>query len=203
MVCGSSKLNLAFAVDGSTKMGQANFSTAITFAINVSKHLDLNANMTWIHFVYGNKTASYNDSGSLMNSEAVLSSSFPNDTQLQLGETLELAKVTLFNNGSRGEGANVIVVITSVKSVDDIAVPTINLKQSNVTVFTMGVGNEYSLGQLNEVASDPDEHHVMRLNSWQDANNALSFELAKKVCQGKIYMSKLPGLNHAHISSNK
>jgi len=167
-------------------MGEANFSAAVGFAINISKHFDLSGNMTWVYFVYGNLTESYNDSSDLMNAEADLTFRFPNDTRAHLGATLELAKKTLIDDGSRGDGTNIIVVITSSKSVDDIAVPSIALKRSNASVFSIGVGNEYSLGQLNEIASDPNEHFVITLNSWKDVNSTFQFQLAKRFCQGKI-----------------
>ena len=166
-------------------MGQANFSSAVTFAVNVSHRLGVSANMTCIYFVFGNETASY-DIGGLMNAKENLSARFPNDPQVKLGAALDLVKKTLFNAGSRENVTDAVVIITSDKSQDDIAVPTIDLKTLNVTLLAMGVGDKYSLGQLNEIATDLDENHVITLNSWEDANDSFVFEVAKKVSQGKF-----------------
>ncbi|CAH3047091.1 unnamed protein product [Porites lobata] len=164
-------------------MGQANFSSAMKFAIGVSHRLGLYTNMTCIYFVFGELNAFYSIS-ELMSAEADLSANFPNENQITLGAILNRARETLLNAGSsRVNASNIVVAITSGKSTDDIEAPTINLKASNVTVFAMGVGEKYSLGQLNEMASELDEDHVFTADSWEGVNADFVSEVAKKIYQ--------------------
>ena len=185
-ICASASLNLAFVVDGSTNMGQANFSSAMKFVIGVSHRLGLYTNMTCIYFVFGELNAFYSIS-ELMSAEADLSANFPNENQITLGAILNRARETLLSAGSsRVNASNIVVAITSGKSTDDIEAPTINLKASNVTVFAMGVGEKYSLGQLNEMASELDEDHVFTADSWEEVNATFVSEVAKKIYQGGL-----------------
>ena len=183
---------MVFVVDGSYKMGEANFTEVGNLVTNVSSHFDVAINKTWIiTVVEGNETNVYKTKQELGNSIML---HFPNTSQVLLGKALETAKDRLGDNDTQREAAVVVILITSQKSDDDIAVPTINLKNSNATIFVVGVGGGVSVGQLKEVASNPDDRHLIECKDTNDLL-AKSVAVARNVCQGKhilrglIYLS--------------
>ncbi|KAL9959813.1 hypothetical protein ACROYT_G033169 [Oculina patagonica] len=197
IVC-SAKMNLAFAVDGSNKMGDANFDNIVNFVFNVSSNFDVAVNKTWIVTVFGNQTNVYKTKEELDNSTAP---SFPNSTQVLLGKTLESVKERLSNNDTQRGAVNVVVLITTHRSDDDIAIPTIQLKTSNATVFAVGIGDQFSLGQLKEIASDPDDHHFSKATDTTDLLKNLATPLAKKICQVADRCASSPCRNNGKCTS--
>ena len=179
-VC-SANLTVVFVVDGSYKMGDANFTEVGNFVGNVSRYFDVAINKTWIiTAVQGNETNVYKINEELNN----ITLHYPNTSRVLLGKALEMVKVRLGSNDTQRDAAIVVVLITSHKSDDDIAVPTIDLKRMNATIFAVAIGDGVSLGQMKEIASNPDDHHLIKCN---DINDLLAKSLAvvKKVCQGK------------------
>lgn len=178
----STEMNVAFAVEGSFRLGDANFQHIFNFILNVSNNFDVSTNKTWIITVAGIETNVYKTKEGLDNATAPR---FPNSSHVFLGKALESIKDLLNGNDTRRDAATIVVVITSQKSDDDIAIPTINLKSSNMTVFAVAIGSELSLGQLKEIASDPDDHHLLTAMDTIDLLKNVSTNLAKKICEGK------------------
>ena len=149
---------------------------------NVSSNFDVDVNKTWIiTHVEGNETNIYRTRAELNNA---ITLHFPNTSQALFGKALETVKDRLSDNDTQREATIIVVVIASSKSDDDIAVPTIDLKTSNVTIFAVAVGDGVSLGQMREIASDPDGHHLVKCNDTNDLL-AKSLKMAQKICQGK------------------
>ena len=178
----SAQLTVVFIVDGSHKMGDANFAAVRNFITNASSHFDVAINKTWIiTSVEGNETNVYRTAAELNNS---ITLHFPNTSQVLLGKSLETVKDRLSQNDLQRHAAALVVLIASQKSDDDIAIPAINLKKINATIFALGIGNDISLGQMKEMASNPDNQHFVQCN---DANELLAkgLSVARKICQGK------------------
>lgn len=176
-------MNVAFAVDGTNKMGNTDFNHTVNFVFNVSGYFDVAFNKTWIITIFGNETNVYKTKEELENSTTPI---FPNSTQVLLGKTLVLVKERLSNNDTQRDAVDIVVILTTHKSDDDIAIPTIQLKASNATIFVMGIGDQFSSGQLREIASDPDEQHFMKANDTTDLLNNFGTALATKICQGRV-----------------
>ena len=173
---------MVFIVDGSHKMGDANFAEAENFIINVSSYFEVSVNKTWIiTSVEGNETNVYRTSAELNDS---ITLHFPNTSQALLGKSLETVKDRLSQNDLQRHAVVVVVLITSQKSDDDIAIPTINLKQINATIFALGIGDDISLGQMKEIASNPDDQHFVQCNNVSELL-AKSLSVARKICQGE------------------
>ena len=182
VIC-SAKINVGFAVDGSSKMGNENFGSAIQFAANVSNHLDVDTNNTWIFLTYGNQKRVFKTKSDLI-SLTPANEAFPNATDVLLGANLDVLRGQLSQDSSQRDAVNVVILIGSHKSDDDIAVPAVLLKALNVTIVSLGVGGHYSMGQLKEIASDPDGDYFIGLNAWREVNEYLAKNIARKICQG-------------------
>ena len=178
-------MNVGFALDGPNKLGAENFETAIKFAVNVTNYLDVDANKTWIYLVYGQYKRVFKTRSELLSFTPENEHS-PDATNLRLGETLRTVREQLLHGASRREAVTTVFVIASDKSGDDIAEPAVLLKKGNATMFALGVGKNYSEGQLKEVASDPNNEHLITLSAWNAVNKDLAERVARKLCQGKL-----------------
>ena len=175
-------MNVVFAVDGSSKMGENNFDLIVNFIFNVSNNFDVSVNKTWIITVLGNETAVYKTQEELDN---YTTPSFPNSSQVFLGQTLGLVMQRLSENDTQRDASSVVVLIATHTSDDDIAIPTVRLKASNATMFVAGISDQFSFGQLKEIASNPDDQHFIEANDIIDLLKRFSTPLANKICQGK------------------
>ena len=180
----STEMNVVFSVEGSYTLGEANFQNIFSFIFNLSSNFDLATNKTWIITLAGNETRVYKTKEDLKNATAP---HFPNSSQVFLGKLLESVKDWLYGNYSRMDVATIVVVITSQKSDDDIAIPTINLKNSNVTLFSVAIGSQVSLGQLSEIASNPKEHHLLQATNTRELSENFNLTLARRICEGKFF----------------
>jgi len=170
-------------LDGSSQTGKENFETTINFAANISKHLNVDTSQTWIFLAYPNQKQVFKTKSDL-NALAPELEPFPNATDVRLGATLGAIREQFSEESSQRGAVNVVILITSHKSVDDIAVPAAWLKTSNVTSFALGIGSHYSVGQLREIASDPDSDYFIALSAWSRLDEYFAKTVATKICQG-------------------
>ena len=98
------------------------------------------------------------------------------------GKALEEAKA-LFENGARKGVANIALVTTDGKSQDDIAGPSQKLRDSGVIVFSVGIGKNYDLKELQEMATDPDAQHVFKAEF--DALKTIENAIVDTACKGR------------------
>lgn len=185
------KLDIAFLIDGSQSVTKETFLTftsftnAVTASLNVSED-ETHASVT----VYGDNSilvVNLNDHFNQSSLEkAVDETMYPASLQSNLGDAMLYVASILHNASiSRPKVQKVLVILTASKSHDEIAVPSyLLLKNYNVTVFTIAVGSEYSLGQVKEISSDPDSDHILTYDSGKE----LGFEVAhfkERMAEGK------------------
>ena len=77
-----------------------------------------------------------------------------------------------------------LIVLTDGKAQDAITAPAQRLRDSGVTIFVVGIGNGYDMGQLRDMATDPDSQHVYKA----DFNNlnAVVQSIKARACMGKL-----------------
>lgn len=78
------------------------------------------------------------------------------------GKALKKAKEDLFDKSARPGVPNIAIVITDGKSRDDIDDPAQTLRDSGVTVISIGIGKNYDLKELEKMATDPDSQHLFK-----------------------------------------
>lgn len=167
----NTKVDIAFLLDGSLVVTEDNFVTFLSFVKSTTASLNISREGTHAAVtVYGDKADlviglndHYNQS-SLDN--AVDKILYPEARQSNMGAGLALV-ISAFKSGDvRTNATKILVVLTASKSHDDIEVPSHDLLTTNgVKVFTIGIGTEYSNGQLREISSDPDENFVTTYGS--------------------------------------
>lgn len=177
---GVSKLDIAFLLDGSLVVTRDTFANFLSFIKATTASLNVSKVGTHVAVaVYGNTPElvivfddHYNQSSL---DSAVDDIAYPASRLSNMGAGLSLIFSAFMSGASRPNAQRALVILTASKSHDDIEVPSHSLL-TNITakVFTIGVGTEYSNGQLKEISSDPDDNFVITLSSREK----LSMEIA-------------------------
>ena len=185
------KLDIALLIDGSLVVTKENFLAFIYFTKAFTASLNVSKDETHVAVtVYGDApflVSDFNDYYNQSSLEDALDRvMYPASLQSNLGKALQYLASNVYNTSDgRPNVPKVLMILTASKSHDDITVASqLLLKHYNVTIFIIAVGDQYSLGQLNQIGSDPDNQHVLTLDSGKD----ISFYVAifkDKLCQGK------------------
>ncbi|KAK3093006.1 hypothetical protein FSP39_009936 [Pinctada imbricata] len=87
-------------------------------------------------------------------------------------------------NGAREKSTKVAIIVTDGKS--QFASNTVReakmLREQNVIIFSIGIGNKIKMAELKSMASDPDSSHVFTVDSF-DGLKTIKDSLAKKACE--------------------
>ena len=196
------KVDLAFLVDASGNQdskGEKNFKTSLEFVKAIASMFVINQLESHIGFVVFSTNSqvvldfkTYYDQKSVENTI--------DDIQYiggltDIGTGLELVKSKLFDLTSRPDVPRILIVVTSRKSIGDVLGPSEALRDAGVAVFCVGVGNEYDLKELEEIATDPDSGHLFTADVTQ-------MGLVVKAIQGKVCKSKNLKLILDQVSSD-
>ena len=172
---GSLGIDVVFYLDGSQVVTQDNFSHFLSFIKAITASLNVSENGTHVAVaLYGNMPKLVIDFDDHFNQSslenAVDTITYPGSRLSNMGAGLSLVVAGLFNsNATRPNATRVLVVLTASKSQDDIEVPSYGLiTNSKVNIFIIGIGTEYSLGQLREISSDPDGSFVVTYISGEN-----------------------------------
>ena len=79
----------------------------------------------------------------------------------------------------------VVVVVTDGRSQDNVSVPAQHLRDDGATIISLGVGCCFDEDELNEMATDPDEKHVLEASFSE-------LEKFKDAMKGQICAGELP-----------
>ena len=103
-----------------------------------------------------------------------------------IGKALDLAKTNCFANARGPPYPKIAILITDGVSVAGAVTAADRLKGTGVKIYSIGVGNNVNIQELNGIASDPDTDYVYRVDNF-DSITAIKGALVKEVCEGKIY----------------
>ena len=167
----STKLDIAFLLDGSLAVTKDNFIDFLSFVKSTTASLNVSKEGTHVALaVYGDKPELVIDFNNHYNQSsldnAVDGIVYPKTRLSNMGAGLSTV-ISAFNSGAaRPNATKALVILTASKSQDDIEVPSHDLlTNKKVKLFTIGVGTEYSNGQLKQISSDPDQSFVITYSS--------------------------------------
>ena len=166
------QIDLAFLLDGSQVVTQDNFIYFLSFIKALTASLNVSEDETHVaNAVYGNTPQLVIDFDDHYNQSSLESAvdniAYPGSRLSHMGAGLSLVSDVLNSSAARPNATRVLVILTASKSQDDIEVPSHDLlaNANEVKIFCIGVGTEYSLGQLREISSDPDNSFVVTYSS--------------------------------------
>ena len=189
------EVNLGFLVDGSKNVHQQNFAALletvkyIYSAFPISRHdvrvglgiISTNPEVIFRFDKYFTKTQI---------DMAVNDVDYPGSgSAAHVGKALTAAKDLFYGTGNRKRVRKVLVVLLGGKYLDDVTEPIKTLRDSNVEVFCIAIGNNLDSTYLTTVASMPTSLHSVVTDYDTLAEGAL--ETIKKLEIAKVKYSKL------------
>ena len=101
-----------------------------------------------------------------------------------IGRALELARNNLYGKSARPGIPNMLIVLTDGQSQDPVTDAAQSLRDSAVTIFAVGIGNGYDIGQLRDMATDPDSQHVYKA-TFNNLDEVVK-SIKDRACMGKF-----------------
>ena len=189
LVC-TAIVDLGFLVDGSGSIefyGQGNFKRCLDFVKKVIASFDIGKDKTHIGIVLFSSTAQlvfdFNKYFDLASIESAIDSIvYPNGGTMT-GAALTFAETLLFKSARPGL-PKLLIVMTDGVSNDAVDQPAKAVRDSGVTIYSLGIGKNYDMKQLQEMASDPDSDHVFTADFTQ--LDPVIQQIKNQACKGKF-----------------
>ena len=184
--CEGQYINIGFLIDGSVSMdlsGAGNFNKTLEFVKGVIEYFHISkkgANVGLaifsddFHLVF-NFDDYYNSSAAVA---AMSNVSYPNKGR-KSSKALNYARNKMFSESElRKDASNYLVFITTGSSYDLVKTPAKDLRDKNVTIFAIGVGNDYDEMELVEISGDSKRVYGTPFDGLHD----LKEELKRQIC---------------------
>ena len=172
MIEGSSSLN---------QWGESNFEKIVNAVQNVAKYFSDSQSDLAIVLYATEAELKGNFSFTQGQTDDVLENLIYPSGWTRIGKGLNFTREELFVN-SRATAHRVLVVITDGTSIEDVLVPSDLLREMNVTILAVALGDWYDINQVHEIASDPDSK--TSLLSTYDELGHLTWRLHEMICEG-------------------
>ncbi|XP_048587885.1 fibropellin-1-like [Nematostella vectensis] len=161
--CSYQKVNLAFVVDGSASVelqGAGNFGKLKEFVKRLVGSFKISTDDAHIALVMYSTTAkaefTLNKFSSVSDVLAAIDAlTYPSGSSYT-GKALEMTKTEIFDKAPRKDALNTVIVITDGESQDSVSSTAKVLRDSGVTVISVGVGCCSPKKTLEEMASSPE-----------------------------------------------
>ena len=172
LVCSTQTFNLVFLVDGSGSIESQergnfqrskDFITALvrTFEVGRDK-VNVATVLYWHSYLIVHRLNQHYNNKDVI--KAIQDMPYPGGGT-RTGKGLEVISNNIFKNlGDRSQLPRVVVVLTDGLSQDNVVGPARQLRDSGVTIISIGVGCCYYTPELNEMATDPDASHVFAVS---------------------------------------
>ncbi|XP_047136671.1 collagen alpha-1(II) chain isoform X1 [Hydra vulgaris] len=165
-------VDLGFLIDASGSIGAVNFQKILQFVAKIVDAFQISENGTHVGVIYysDNATVAFDFNslkGTALNKDNVvkqINKIAVTDGQTRIDMALQLAKSHLFNvkGGMREDKAKIALVLTdgrqtrgsSAPDAVDLHVASRPLKDIGVQIYSLGIGRDYDIGELLDIASD-------------------------------------------------
>ncbi|XP_060600216.1 uncharacterized protein LOC132753729 isoform X4 [Ruditapes philippinarum] len=185
----AAKADILFVLDSSGSIGQTNYNKMLKFVRDVSSKFDVGPDKVRIGTeIYSDRTYiqfnlnKYQDGASL--DKAIANIPYKRGTT-NTGQALKDAytKMLTVGNGDRPNVPNVVIVVTDGQSTNrpSTLAEAKNLQATGAQVFTVGVGSGVDKSELNAVATDPDNTHVLTVTDFSKLQQ-ITASLNNKAC---------------------
>ena len=185
--CEGQYINVGFLIDGSASMdlsGRGHFNKTLEFVKGLIEYLDVSKERAHVGLaifsseVYQvfNFDDYHNSTGAVA---AVNNAPFPNEGR-HIGKALNSVRHKMFSSTTlRKDVSNYLVLLTTGSSYDLVRTPAKTLRDKNVTIFAVGVGDDYDEDELEEISgNDGDQVYGTSFDGLKD----LKKELKKQIC---------------------
>lgn len=184
-------VDLVFLIDGSTSIeqfGMGNFKRCLNFAKTMVRNFEVSSQGTHVGVVMFTNTAKveftltkYSNAADI--EQAIDSIKYPGGGTFA-GEGLKMVKNSVFDVSGRSNVPHVLIIMTDGQSIDDIETPSTALKNDGTLIYSLGIGSEYNMQQLNTMASAPSSGHVFVADF--DKLDTVVESIKQKACSGNV-----------------
>lgn len=101
------------------------------------------------------------------------------------GSSLTGVKTSWFKNSGRKSIPQLLLVLATTTSIDDIISPSRVMRDRGVRIESVGIGPEFDGAQLKEIATHPARDHVMAISKF-DLLHMIRPLLTFRMCRGNI-----------------
>ncbi|KAK3780684.1 hypothetical protein RRG08_015474 [Elysia crispata] len=177
-VCGP-KADIIFLIDSSGSVGQDNFQLLLTFVSNFVSDLKVGTNNIRIGVAKFNSRPfnefhlnKYNNKRELI--DAIKNIKYSSRGGTNTASAIKYMGKTMFMtaNGNRPGIPNIAIVITDGNSnrPEETKAAADRAKAKGIIIFSVGVGDDVSRSELNGIASDPNNRHVITVKDFSKLN---------------------------------
>ncbi|XP_022785505.1 collagen alpha-1(XII) chain-like isoform X2 [Stylophora pistillata] len=167
----SAKADIGILIDGSSSVTEAKFEKLLDFTKGLSKSFSVSKDHTHIAVATASRGPrmsfdfeGFNDIPSL---DTAISRISYNGGPFLLGSSLTGIKTSWFKNSGRKSIPQLLLVLATTPSIDDIAVPSREMRDRGVRIEAVGIGSEFEGGQLKEIATHPAQDHVLAVSKYE------------------------------------
>ena len=168
-------------------IGAGNFNRTLEFVKDLIGYFDVSKKGANVGLaIFSNEyhqVFNFNEySNSSAATAAVNNVSYPNHGR-QTGKALNYVRHKLFSKSTlRKDASNYLVLLTSGSSYDLIRTPAKELRDRNVSIFAIGLGDDYDKDELKEISGDSDQVYGTSFDGLKE----LKKELKRQICICKI-----------------
>ncbi|XP_068698049.1 cartilage matrix protein-like [Montipora foliosa] len=199
------KADIGILIDGSSSVKKDNFSKLLAFTKNLVSSFSVSSSRAHIAVATASRGPQigfdfqgFQDVPSL---NTAISRIAYHGGPFLLGSSLTGLKTTWFKNSGRTSIPQMLLVLATTASSDDIVAPSRMLRDRGVRVESVGIGPDFDGTQLKEIATHPAKDHVMAVSTFEllpMIRPLLTFRMCRAV-GGKL----IPAPNSADDQSGK
>lgn len=170
--------------------GSGHFNKTLEFVKGFIKYLDVSKERAHVGLAIFSSDVyqvfnfdDYNNSTEAVT--AIKDVSFPNQGR-HIGKALNYVRHKMFSGSKlRKDVSNYLVLVTTGSSYDLVRTPAKALRDRNVTIFAVGVGDDYDEDELREISGDDgDQVYGTSFDGLKD----LKKELKRQICFCKFFL---------------
>ncbi|XP_028412675.1 uncharacterized protein LOC114535596 [Dendronephthya gigantea] len=183
-------IDLGFLLDSSWRTTGSNFTKMKSFVKDLTDRFNVTQNGTRVSVISYASQITFDIPFSRVFEtrrdlhSAIDSVSYAGGFSTYTAFALQVAYYHMFHaaNGARISGAKqILIVLTASQSVGNVYQPSQQLKNIGVIIFSVGVGSEVHVSELETMASAPAEDHVFLLGNFSQLSN-LTQKMASSTC---------------------
>jgi len=189
-------VDLGFLLDDSASINferGSNFQSCIDFIVKLVSEFIISQTGTHIGLVKFSSTANlefdfnrFSDKQSII--DQIQATKYTGGSPTNTGAALTYCKTALFAASGRKQVPRILILMTDGKADDSVTVAAKDLRNSGVVIFSLGVGKDYNIPELQEMASDPKPDHVITADFNQ--LGSVVQKIKNMACQGRRYITK-------------
>ncbi|KAI5140584.1 Collagen Alpha-1(Xxi) Chain [Manis pentadactyla] len=192
--CRTAPTDLVFILDGSYSVGPENFEIVKKWLVNITKNFDIGPKFIQVGVVqYSDYPVleiplGSHDSGE--NLMAAVESIHYLGGNTRTGKAIQFALDYLFAKSSRFL-TKIAVVLTDGKSQDEVKDAAEAARESQITLFAIGVGSETEDAELRAIANKPSSTYVFYVEDYF-AISKIREVMKQKLCEESVCPTRIP-----------